>query len=189
MSSTFKIFSNFVVAFLIFITFPKIFQLILWQRTINCTVYCRVYSGTVAGAREAFFYGVPSISVSYDWYVVLLILNSMINYVDICYTSPKFAIYCFYTISSSILYCLACCVILVWELLTIRVGCKSNTQDYTLAAEACLPIISAVSTEIRNHQYPQGCFLNVDLPTNIANHKVVKHVLGATVKETPVTIK
>ncbi|KMZ76516.1 5'-nucleotidase, partial [Zostera marina] len=26
-----------------------------------------VYSGTVAGAREAFFYGIPSMSVSYRW--------------------------------------------------------------------------------------------------------------------------
>lgn len=30
---------------------------------------CSVYSGTVAGAREAFFNGVPSVSISYDWYV------------------------------------------------------------------------------------------------------------------------
>ena len=30
---------------------------------------CSVYSGTVAGAREAFFYGLPSVSISYDWYV------------------------------------------------------------------------------------------------------------------------
>jgi len=30
---------------------------------------CSVYSGTVAGAREAFFNGLPSVSISYDWYV------------------------------------------------------------------------------------------------------------------------
>lgn len=30
---------------------------------------CSVYSGTVAGAREAFFNGIPSISLSYEWYV------------------------------------------------------------------------------------------------------------------------
>ncbi|CAM9000600.1 unnamed protein product [Rhodiola kirilowii] len=34
----------------------------------NCA-YHIVYSGTVGGAREAFFYGVPSISVSYQWIV------------------------------------------------------------------------------------------------------------------------
>ncbi|GMP77064.1 hypothetical protein CsSME_00033470 [Camellia sinensis var. sinensis] len=34
----------------------------------NCG-YHIVYSGTVAGAREAFFNGVPSLSISYDWYV------------------------------------------------------------------------------------------------------------------------
>lgn len=32
---------------------------------------CSVYSGTVAGAREAFFNGVPAVSVSYDWYVCM----------------------------------------------------------------------------------------------------------------------
>ena len=31
----------------------------------------RTYSGTVAGAREAFFNGVPAVSVSYDWYECL----------------------------------------------------------------------------------------------------------------------
>ncbi|GJR04677.1 lysine-specific demethylase 5D isoform X1 [Tanacetum coccineum] len=31
---------------------------------------CNVYSGTVAGTRKAFFCGVPSISISYDWFVV-----------------------------------------------------------------------------------------------------------------------
>ena len=28
---------------------------------------CSVYSGTVAGAREAFLQGLPSLSLSYDW--------------------------------------------------------------------------------------------------------------------------
>ncbi|KAG6512065.1 5'-nucleotidase SurE-like [Zingiber officinale] len=32
----------------------------------NCG-YHTVYSGTVAGAREAFLYGVPSVAISYDW--------------------------------------------------------------------------------------------------------------------------
>lgn len=34
----------------------------------NCG-YHVVYSGTVAGAREAFFNGVPSVSISYDWVI------------------------------------------------------------------------------------------------------------------------
>jgi len=29
---------------------------------------CSIYSGTVAGAREAFLYGIPAIAMSYDWY-------------------------------------------------------------------------------------------------------------------------
>ncbi|KAE9455357.1 hypothetical protein C3L33_12743, partial [Rhododendron williamsianum] len=80
---------------------------------------CSVYSGTVAGAREAFFNGVPALSLSYEW-----------------------------------------------------VGGTSNVDDYTLAAEACLPIVNAMLAEIKNKTYPQKCFLNVDLPTNVASHKV-----------------
>lgn len=86
----------------------------------NCGLHI-VYSGTVAGAREAFLYGVPSISISYDW-----------------------------------------------------VGGTSSMNDFTLAAEACLPIISAVLVEIKNKTYPRKCFLNVDLPTNVLNHKGYK---------------
>lgn len=86
----------------------------------NCG-YHIVYSGTVAGAREAFFNGIPSISMSYDW-----------------------------------------------------VGGTSTVDDYTLAAEACLPIISAVLTELKNQTYPRRCFLNIDLPTNIRSHKGYK---------------
>ncbi|XLS90121.1 hypothetical protein HN51_066129 [Arachis hypogaea] len=56
-----------------------------------------VYSGTVAGAREAFFNDIPAISVSYDW-----------------------------------------------------VKGKSNVHDFILAAQACIPIISAVLVEIKN---------------------------------------
>ncbi|XP_052189452.1 uncharacterized protein LOC127799451 [Diospyros lotus] len=86
----------------------------------NCG-YNIVYSGTVAGAREAFFNGVPALSLSYNW-----------------------------------------------------VGGTSNTDDYTLAAQACLPIINAMLAEIKNKTFPQKCFLNVDLPTNVANHKGFK---------------
>lgn len=86
----------------------------------NCG-YHIVYSGTVAGAREAFFNGVPAVSVSYDW-----------------------------------------------------VGGKSNIHDYALGAEACLPIINAILAEIRNQTYPQRCFLNIDLPSDVANHKGYK---------------
>lgn len=86
----------------------------------NCG-YHVVYSGTVAGAREAFFNGLPSISISYNW-----------------------------------------------------LAGTSSMNDFTLAAEACLPIINAILVEIRNQTYPQKCFLNVDLPTNILNHKGYK---------------
>ncbi|XP_007034747.2 PREDICTED: 5'-nucleotidase SurE [Theobroma cacao] len=86
----------------------------------NCG-YHIVYSGTVAGAREAFFNDIPAVSVSYDW-----------------------------------------------------VGGISSVNDYTLAAEACLPIFSVMLTEIRNKNYPLRGFLNIDLPTDVANHKGYK---------------
>ncbi|XP_074330215.1 uncharacterized protein LOC141667567 [Apium graveolens] len=81
--------------------------------------YRIMYSGTVAGAREAFFYGIPSISISYDW-----------------------------------------------------MGGKSTANDFKLSAEACLPIISAILVEVRSKTYPLKCFLNIDMPTDISNHKV-----------------
>ncbi|XP_051129895.1 uncharacterized protein LOC127250581 [Andrographis paniculata] len=99
--------------------FPSIPDLVISGINMgsNCG-YHIVYSGTVAGAREAFFNGIPSISLSYDW-----------------------------------------------------VGGRSNVDDYTLAAEACLPIICAVLTETRKKTYPLNCFLNVDVPTDVRNHK------------------
>ncbi|KAK7270585.1 hypothetical protein RIF29_23828 [Crotalaria pallida] len=86
----------------------------------NCG-YHIVYSGTVAGAREAFFNNIPSLSISYDW-----------------------------------------------------VKGKSNLHDFHLAAQACLPIITSLLLEINNHRYPLTCFFNVDVPTNVANHKGYK---------------
>ncbi|KAG5554740.1 hypothetical protein RHGRI_012334 [Rhododendron griersonianum] len=108
--------------------YPRVYLHIVWYRSVisginmgsNCG-YHIVYSGTVAGAREAFFNGVPALSLSYEW-----------------------------------------------------VGGTSNVDDYTLAAEACLPIVNAMLAEIKNKTYPQKCFLNVDLPTNVASHKGYK---------------
>uniref|UniRef100_A0A7C9DDX9 5'-nucleotidase n=1 Tax=Opuntia streptacantha TaxID=393608 RepID=A0A7C9DDX9_OPUST len=106
--------------------FPSIPDLVLSGMNMgsNCG-YHIVYSGTVAGAREAFFNGIPSISMSYDW-----------------------------------------------------VAGMSTVEDYTFAAEACLPIISAVLADIKNQKYPRRCFLNIDLPTNIRSHKVIEHQIS-----------
>ncbi|CAK8570996.1 unnamed protein product [Lathyrus sativus] len=48
--------------------FPTVADLVLSGINMgnNCG-YHIIYSGTVAGAREAFFYDIPSISISYDW--------------------------------------------------------------------------------------------------------------------------
>ncbi|XP_022722874.1 uncharacterized protein LOC111280009 [Durio zibethinus] len=86
----------------------------------NCG-YHIIYSGTVAGAREAFFNDIPAVSISYDW-----------------------------------------------------VGGKSSVDDYILAAEACLPIFNAIIAEVKNKSYPLRGFLNIDLPTDLANHKGYK---------------
>ncbi|PON80086.1 Survival protein SurE-like phosphatase/nucleotidase, partial [Parasponia andersonii] len=80
----------------------------------------------VGGARKAFFNGVPSFSVSYDW-----------------------------------------------------LAGKSHTKDFTLSAEAILPIIQAILVEVKNETNPQRCFLNIDLPANVANHKITVTPLGA----------
>nr|KAJ0204144.1 hypothetical protein LSAT_V11C500282640 [Lactuca sativa] len=55
-----------------------------------------------------------------------------------------------------------------------RVGGTSSINDFTLAAEACLPLISSILVEIKTKTFPQKCFLNVDLPTNVLNHKGYK---------------
>ena len=49
-----------------------------------CALICSIYSGTVAGAREAFLYGIPSIAMSYDWYANIffsLILSAVLNHI------------------------------------------------------------------------------------------------------------
>ncbi|KAF4346097.1 hypothetical protein G4B88_005697 [Cannabis sativa] len=99
--------------------FPSVPDLVISgiNKGSNCG-YNIVYSGTVAGAREAFLDGVPSISLSYQW-------------------------------SSG----------------------KSQVNDYLLSAKACLPIINAILVDIKNQNFPNGCFLNMDFPTDIANHK------------------
>nr|CAB3456038.1 unnamed protein product [Digitaria exilis] len=85
----------------------------------NCG-YHVIYSGTVAGAREAFLYGIPAISMSYDW-----------------------------------------------------VAGQSSVNDLKVSAEVCMPLINTIVTEIKNGTYPKGSFLNVDVPTDAAHHKIV----------------
>eukprot|EP00252_Welwitschia_mirabilis_P009353 TRINITY_DN2190_c0_g1_i1.p1 TRINITY_DN2190_c0_g1~~TRINITY_DN2190_c0_g1_i1.p1 ORF type:complete len:322 (+),score=55.78 TRINITY_DN2190_c0_g1_i1:346-1311(+) len=83
----------------------------------NCG-YHTIYSGTVAGAREAFIYGVHSMAISYNW-----------------------------------------------------TRGKSQDIDFKLAAQACLPLINAVASNIKKGAYPPGFFLNVDVPVDPSNHK------------------
>ncbi|KAJ0681720.1 putative 5'-nucleotidase [Helianthus annuus] len=102
--------------------FPSVPDLVLSgiNKGSNCGLHI-VYSGTVAGAQQAFIRGIPSVAISYEW-----------------------------------------------------IEGTSNINDFTLAAEACLPMISAIFVEIKNKTYPKECFLNVNLPTDILNHKGFK---------------
>jgi len=63
-----------------------------------------------------------------------------------------------------------------WELYLIsqlfRVAGQSSVNDLKVSAEVCMPLINTIVTEIKNGTYPQGSFLNVDVPTDAAHHKV-----------------
>uniref|UniRef100_A0A1D1YQ12 5'-nucleotidase surE n=1 Tax=Anthurium amnicola TaxID=1678845 RepID=A0A1D1YQ12_9ARAE len=97
---------------------------LLWESLQNSflvkSLIC-VYSGTVAGAREAFLHGVPAVAVSYHW-----------------------------------------------------IGGRSSIDDLKRAAECCLPLLNALLAEISSGTYPEGAFLNVDLPTDLTCHKGFK---------------
>ncbi|XP_012466136.1 uncharacterized protein LOC105784740 isoform X2 [Gossypium raimondii] len=121
------------------VLFPSVPDLVISgiNQGSNCG-YHTLYSGTTAGAREAFLNGVPAISISYDCYGGLSL--------------EEFE-----------------------KMLSVEAGSKTKMNyEYEAAAKACLPIISGIIAEIKNNTYPQGCFLNMDLPKDIANHKGYK---------------
>lgn len=68
-----------------------------------------------------------------------------------------------------IVLCVECLTVLVID---FRFRGTSSVNDFTLAAEACLPILSAILVEIRKKTYFQNCFLNINVPGNVLNHKV-----------------
>jgi hypothetical protein len=53
-----------------------------------------------------------------------------------------------------------------------RVAGQSSANDLKMSAEVCMPLINTIVTEIMNGTYPKGSFLNVDVPTDAAHHKV-----------------
>ncbi|KAB2065004.1 hypothetical protein ES319_A09G060300v1 [Gossypium barbadense] len=123
------------------VLFPSVPDLVISgiNQGSNCG-YHTVYSGTTAGAREAFLNGVPAISISYDCYGGLSFeeFEKMLSLINIIVIVPI------------------------------------NKNIDLAAAKACLPIISGIIAEIKNNTYPQGCFLNMDLPKDVANHKGYK---------------
>jgi 5'-nucleotidase len=50
---------------------------------------------------------------------------------------------------------------------------KSTDNDFKLAAVVSLPLIKASLRDIQEGVYPTGFFLNVDIPLNPSNHKVI----------------
>ncbi|XP_015168513.1 5'-nucleotidase SurE-like isoform X2 [Solanum tuberosum] len=48
---------------------------------------------------------------------------------------------------------------------------KLNVDDFTLCAEASIPIITAMLAEIKNKTYLPNCFLNINVPREVANNK------------------
>ncbi|KAI4368344.1 hypothetical protein MLD38_016912 [Melastoma candidum] len=50
------------------VLFPTVADLVVSGINMGSNSFHTVYYGTVAGAREAFLQGVPSISLSYDWF-------------------------------------------------------------------------------------------------------------------------
>lgn len=124
---------------------------------------CSVCSGTVAGAREAFLYDVPSLAISYDWYVTTY-FPSCCRYFKNVYLPDEAKI-----VSLVMWFC----SMTNWGDGTFRVRGKSSVNDFKLGAEACLLMIDAVLSEIKNKTYSHRCFLNIDLPTDAVNHKVI----------------
>lgn len=53
-----------------------------------------------------------------------------------------------------------------------RVAAQSSVNDLKVSAEVCMPLINAVISEIKKGTYIHGSFLNVDVPTDSAHHKV-----------------
>ncbi|THU68347.1 hypothetical protein C4D60_Mb08t02960 [Musa balbisiana] len=51
---------------------------------------------------------------------------------------------------------------------------KNNVHALRLAAGACLPLINAVLNELKTKTYPEGSFLNIIVPTDVANHRGFK---------------
>ncbi|RZS19712.1 hypothetical protein BHM03_00052148 [Ensete ventricosum] len=55
-----------------------------------------------------------------------------------------------------------------------RKGGKSNVHAPRHAADACLPLINAVLNELKTNTYPEGSFLNIIVPTDVASHRGFK---------------
>lgn len=109
----------------------------------------RLYSGVVAGAREALISGIPSLSISLNWWVYKpcnLILSFLLH--ANVYT----------LIFGVIIYC--------------RRKDESQENDFKDAVAVCLPLINAAIRDIEKGIFPNSCFLNIEIPSSPLSIKV-----------------
>lgn len=119
----------------------------------------RFYSGVVAGAREALICGVPSLSISLNWWVVVLF--HMVFFC--CLLATDFFAWSFLTtLDKWFSGFITCC----------RKKDESQESDFKDAVVVCLPLINAVIRDIEKGIYPNSCSLNVDIPTSPLSNKV-----------------
>lgn len=51
---------------------------------------------------------------------------------------------------------------------------QSKVEDLQQAVEVCIPIIHGIFTELKNKTFPEGSFLNIDVPSDVVNNKGYK---------------
>lgn len=51
----------------------------------------------------------------------------------------------------------------------------SRITDFDAAAKACMPLIRSALESVREGVFPKGCFLNVDIPRQPEDAKVIHY--------------
>ena len=122
-----------------------------------CVPWLRFYSGAVAGAREALICGVPSLCISFNWWLLFLCFTSsqpFWNFVALHFEGPL----------SSILY-----VGVFFFSRKKDVSCESDLKD---AVDVSLPLIHAALRDIEKGTFPKNCCLNIEIPSSPLTNKV-----------------
>lgn len=119
------------------------------RNSFHVLKFTRFYSGVVAGAREALLCGVPSLSISLNWYA------------DYYYLYPVWIVFSFWRLwISTISRC--------------RKKDESQETDFKDAVVLCLPLIIAAIRDVVNGTFLKNCFLNIEIPKSPLTSKVYK---------------